>query len=169
MDLQKSYFSSINFIFVEKGIREHAAFCLKQQFKECLGIDLQLKPMPWNKLFNSVTKGDFQIGLLQWISWVDDPIYTLNTLRSQRDEMNFAKWENSQFQDLVKMGEQEINPFQRSSYLHKAEEILSQELPLIPLFSYSHHALIAKDLHIHQQTPCGAFQAARSYFKKREN
>jgi oligopeptide transport system substrate-binding protein len=113
-----------------------------------------------------MTKGDFQIGLVQWIAWVDDPIYTLNAFKSDGQELNLAKWENRQFQDLIKMSEQEINPFLRSSYLLKAEEILSEEQPIIPLFSNSQHALVAQDLHVIKQTPCGAFNIARTYFKK---
>jgi hypothetical protein len=39
-------------------------------------------------------------------------------------------------------------------------------MPIIPLFSHSQQALIAKDLQVVKQTPCGAFNVARSYFKK---
>lgn len=165
--MSKKDLNTLDLVFVEKGIREHGARCLQKQLGECLGIEQDLKPLSWRNLFDKMSKGDFQLGLMQWFSWVDDPIYTLNSFKSP--ELNFSQWENAEFQRLIHLSEQEINPYQRSSYLLKAEEILSHEMPIVPLFYHPHLSLVSKDLHITNPTQRAAYQLAKSYYKKKEN
>ena len=134
LNIQKEDIPPLSLIFHGKGIREYTALCLKKQFKECLGIECELQSLPWNSVFHKMTQGDFQMGLMQWTSWVDDPSYTLSPFKSAHQEINFAKWDHFEFQRLLDLSEHELNPLQRSSYLLKAEEILCQEMPIIPLF-----------------------------------
>lgn len=158
-----------NLIYLEKGIREYVAHNLRQQFKECLNLEINLKPLPWDVQFNNLTKGTFQLGLIQWVSWINDPIYTLNAYRSADDEINFSKWENAGFQHWLERAEHEINPYQYSSFLQKAEEILCKEMPTVPLFYSSSPAMIRNDLQVITPTLCGFFNVAKSYFNKKEN
>jgi len=159
-------FPPLTLIFNQKGIREHAANCLKRQFEECFGIVCQLQPLPWNMLFGKLTKGSFQMGLFHWTTWFDDPIYTLSLFKSAKEEMNLSKWEHAEFYRLIDLCEQEGNPFQRSSYFLKAEEILSREAPVVPLFFQPHQVLVQKDLQIYNPSPYGSSSIARSFFKK---
>ena len=127
---------------------------------------MDLKSLPWGSHFDKITKGDFQMGLMHWTSWVDDPIYTLSSFKFAKQEMNYAKWENLEFQQLLDLSESELNPFQRSTYLLKAEKILCQEMPIIPLFYQPVQALVKKNLHvIVNQTPCAPFNIAKSFYK----
>ncbi len=137
-------FPPITFLFAEKGIREHTAICLKKQFEETLGITCLLQPLPWNTVFSKMTKGNFQMGLVHWVPWFVDPIYTLAAFKSAKQELNIPKWEHPEFQRLIDLCEQEGNPFQRSAYLLKAEELLSLEAPIVPLFYQPYQALVQK-------------------------
>ena len=165
LGLHKEDFS-LTLIFHEKGIREHTALCLKQQFKDCFGIECQLKPLSWNAVFNQITQGNFQMGIMHWTSWIDDPIYTLDAFKFANDEVNFSKWENPSFQRLLDLNQQEINPYQRSALLLQAEEILSEEMPVIPLFYQPYQALAHKDLHVASRTARGGFNISRFFYKK---
>lgn len=166
LNLCKEDLPPLTLIFHEHGIREYTAACLKQQFKECLGLDVHLKPLPWNGVFNNLTQGNFQMGLMHWNSWINDPIYTLNTFKSAKQEINFAKWEHSHFQSLLDSSENELNLSKRLSYLEEAEEILSQEMPIIPLFYQPYQALIHKNLHVNCRAPSGPFNFAKSFYKE---
>lgn len=156
----------IRITFLEKGIREYTAISLKRQFEEVLGITCELQPLPcWGSVFNKMSSGDFQIGLVHWTSLVDDPIYTLNVFKDKDVEINFAKWEHPKFQQLLDLGQQEVNLFQRSFYLLQAEELLSQEMPVIPIFFQPCQALVKEDLNIIYRAPSGPFNAGRSFYK----
>src|SRR6185295_15641259 len=100
-------------IFHEKGMRECIAVSLKEQFKECFGVHCELKALPWNALFNSFTTGGFQIGLTNWTSLVDDPVYTLNAFKSGTSNINYSKWSHPQFEHYLNLSDREVNPYQR--------------------------------------------------------
>jgi oligopeptide transport system substrate-binding protein len=161
-------FPPITLMFHQKGIREYSAFCLKQQFKECLGIECHLKPLPWGEFFEKTSDGSFQLAFVHWNSWVADPSYILNIFKVSEEKINFSKWEHPAFQNLLDLSAREVNPFQRSSCLLQAEEILSQEMPIIPLFYQPAQALVRKELTTFYRSPCGPFNLARSFNKKKE-
>lgn len=166
LGLRKKDLPPIRLLFTERGIREYTALCLKEQFKECLGIECNLDPLPWGQVFNNVTAGNFQTGLVYWSSLVDDPIYTLNSFKSADQELNFSTWEDPDFQHLLDLSDAEINPFLRSSYLLKAEGILCKEMPIIPLFFQSVQALVNKNLHVSYRKPSGPFEFSKSFYTK---
>jgi oligopeptide transport system substrate-binding protein len=166
LGLEGNDLSSISVIFHHKGILEHIALCLKHQLKETLGIECELKPLAWAVLFDKITKGDFQIGIVQWSSEVDDPIYTLNAFRFGNAEINFPKWEHADYQKLLEESDQEIDPARRFLLFAKAEEILCQEMPVIPLFYLPLRALIKNHLNIPHTTPLKTFSFARGVNKK---
>lgn len=159
-------FPPLEITFLEKGIREYTAICLKEQFEECFGIKCNLKSFPiWKDVFNKMCSGDFQMGLVYFNSWVDDPSYTLNTFKSKNMPINVAKWEHPEFQRLLDLSEQEVSPFQRSLYLLQAEEILSREIPVLPLFYQPYQALVHEDLHVTCRAPSGPFNVGRAFFR----
>jgi oligopeptide transport system substrate-binding protein len=85
-------------------------------------------------LFSKLTEGNFQIGGIAWEAWVNDPIYTLNAFRGNRELINFPKWENELYEHIVDCAEKESDLEKRKSYFLEAEKILIEELPVVPLF-----------------------------------
>ncbi|MBP7074929.1 MAG: peptide ABC transporter substrate-binding protein [Rhabdochlamydiaceae bacterium] len=166
LGLTKEEMPPITLTFLEKGIRQHIASSLKKQIEECFGIQCQLEPLLWNAFFDKMTKGDSQLALVQWVSKIDDPIYVLNGFKTADLEINFSKWENVEFRCLLDECEMEVNPFQRSALLSKAEKILCREMPMIPLCYQSAQALVRKNLQVSYQTLCDPFKIAQSFYEK---
>lgn len=166
LNMSLSDLSPLTISYNEKGIREYAALCLSKQLMDSLGIECDLKPLSWKIYHNRIIGGDFQLGLMHWTSLIDDPIYTLNAFRTANQEINFAKWENPHFQHLLCLSDNEVNPFIRSSYLSEAEDILCQEMPIIPLFYQPIQCLVKKNVHMQYRAPSGPFNLARCYKQK---
>lgn len=166
LNLTVESFSPFTLVFLEKGIREYTALCLKKQFLECFGIELELKAHSWSPFWNKITNGNFQMGLVHMVSIINDPIFTLNNFKSAKQGINFSKWENPEYQRLLDISELEVNPFQRSSNLLKAEDILVNEMPIIPLFYQPQHSLIKKNLQVVYNNSSGSYNIARSFFKE---
>ena len=161
---------TIDLIFHKKAMQqEHTALILKRQLKEFLGIECCLYPSLWDSFFQRITAGKFQMGLMHWISRVDDPIYNLNAFRFANEGINFSKWEDVEFQRLLNQSEEAINPFQRSSCLLRAEEILSQEMPTIPLYHQPSQAIIRSEFYTKYKISRGYFNIARDFFKQKES
>lgn len=156
---------SISIIYLQKSVLEHIAQNLKQQIEKNLEIECILQPSPWNPLFQRLTEGKFQVGLMHWTSLVDDPVYTLNTFKFASEKINFAKWEHPDFRRLLDLSQEAVNPFQRSFYLQQATEILSHETPVLPLFGQPYQALTRKGLSINMKTFFASFNIAKSHFE----
>ncbi len=166
LNLKKEDLPPLSLTFHRSGLQSIIAPSLREQFKNNLNIECELEPLSWNQIFNKMTKGDFQIGLMLWTSYVDDPIYTFNAFKSSKQEINFAKWENSTFENLIDLSEQEMNPFQRSFYLIDAEEVLIEEMPVIPIFYQPYQALVAKNLSLIIQKSGDFLNISRNFYKK---
>ncbi len=114
-------------------LRTKVVEVIARQWKEVLGIRFEIICYPWSDFFDHMIEGSFQIGMLKWYTWINDPIYTLGTFKNADEKINFSRWENPKFKHLLNLSNRELNPKQRMQYLADAEEILTREVPVIPL------------------------------------
>lgn len=126
-------FPTITLIHTQAEVRDSIAYLVKTQIETALGIRCQIEGYSWEKLFDKMTKGEYQIGAMGWTAIVDDPLYTLNIFKNRHDKINFAKWENSTFCELLNAADQELDRTKRQQYLADAEALLIEELPVIPI------------------------------------
>lgn len=94
-----------------------------------------------------MVQGDYHFGSMAWKSWVNDPIYTLNAFKYRTNRVNFSKWENPEFQRLLNLAQQELDPIKRLSLLKMAEKILIVENPVVPIIYEVYHYMQKKHLH----------------------
>lgn len=128
--------------------REAIAKSIGIQWEKCLGIKYRIENYPWHEYFHRITSGRYQVGLMKWFSWFNDPIYTLDAFKYRDEGVNFSKWENSEFQKLLRLSEKNKDWDTRLSYLAKAEEILIKESPVIPICYEKNYCLKNSDLYI---------------------
>ena len=50
---------------------------------------------------------------------------------------NDANWSNKEYDSNIKLAKTSMDPKERMEALHKAEEILIDEMPIIPLYFYT--------------------------------
>ncbi len=159
---------SIQLTFPQKSILESVAHLIKQQLEQTLGIECHLQSFSWNSFFRKMSDGQFQVGLLNWMTPINDPIGTLNAFKFAKEGVNFSRWEGANFQNLLDLSEEEINPFQRSSYLSKAEDVLSEAMPVVPLFYQPDQAIVRENLQInYKQDRVSFLNISRSFYHKR--
>jgi len=155
----------ISLLCGEMGLQKYTATCLKLQLQECFGIEIDLKPMLWGDQFKQMVAGSFEMGLVNWSSYIKDPIYTLDFFKSSKHVLNFSRWEHPEFQNLIEHSEQEVDPKKRLAYLLKAEQILGFDMPVIPLYYLPSQALVRKDLQLDNQSFSLPFNVSLSYYK----
>ncbi len=150
----------------EKGIREYVAERFVRQLEECFGIRCVLLSYPRHIYFKKMISGDFNIGLILWNTLIEDPSYTLNVFTYKSNGINFTRWEDPAFQRAIELREQVVNPLQRSQALLKAEKILSEHAPIIPLFYHPSLSLVKSELQANYKAPGGRFNLAKSFYQK---
>lgn len=132
---------SINFAPSEKAKRVVQA--LQDQWRKVLGCYVSLRQQEWPVHFQNCVRGDFDLAQMVWVSWLDDPIYALQTFRKKETATNIGHWYNAEYEALLDASDIEKDEKKRLEYLKKAEGILMDEMPIIPLvFSpaiYLHH------------------------------
>jgi oligopeptide transport system substrate-binding protein len=160
MDICLLKFPIIPLIHSEGPIRNKVAAFVKQQWEDAFGIKCQIDSLEWSVLFSRMTEGDFLVGGMNWQPWVNDPIYTLNAFKNAKDPMNLAKWEDIYYQQILELAERETNLKTRKSYYLQAEEILLEEMPVIPIFNMLTRAIKKKNLKVHYTTSLMDFKWA---------
>ena len=79
--------------------------------------------------------GDFQVSRAGWIGDYEDPNTFLDTLRPNRGN-NKTGWENPEYDELVELANSNNNQDDRYDLLMKAERILIDDMPIVPLYTY---------------------------------
>ena len=160
MDICLLKFPVIPLIHLEGSIRNKVAVFVKQQWESAFGIKCQIDSLEWTVLFSRMTEGDFLVGGMGWQPWVNDPIYTLNAFKNEKDPINLAKWEDPHYQQILDLAERETNLKQENPHYLQAEEILLEKMPVIPVFNMVSWALKKKNLKVPHATSLMDFKWA---------
>ena len=106
---------------------------VQDQLRKVLGVKIKIDQADFPTHFTRMSKGDYEFGEMGWNSWLKDPIYMLNTFRNRSLATNMSRWEDSRYQELLDLSDSEVDPVKRNEYLSQAEELLMEEMPVIPL------------------------------------
>lgn len=106
---------------------------VQQYWEQMFGIKVILQNADWPVHFSSVQKGDYEIGLMGWVSFMGDPIYMLQTFKYKDDLVNMSNWQSEEYVKLLDASNYESNSQKRNKILIEAEKVLMEEMPIIPL------------------------------------
>ncbi|MCB1109485.1 MAG: peptide ABC transporter substrate-binding protein [Chlamydiia bacterium] len=119
----------------------------QQNWQEAFGIKVEIKQSDWPCHFSSIQKGDYQIGVMRWLSYLFDPIYMLKTFQYKHDLVNMSNWESETYQALIEKSSYQADPVERNATLVEAEKFLMEEMPVIPIcflnIQYTRHEDLA--------------------------
>lgn len=87
--------------------------------------------------------GDFDIARAGWIADYSDPQNFLFLLQSDNKGFNYARYNNPEFDGLMKQAENETDLVKRAGILAKAETLINRDVPYIGLLFYSNRNLIS--------------------------
>jgi oligopeptide transport system substrate-binding protein len=107
-------------------------------------------------------RGDFDTARAGWIGDYSDPQNFLFLLQSDNKGFNYARYENKEFDDLMKQAERETDLKKRAGILLKADEIIQRDQPYASVLFYSTKNLVSSKLKGFQSNLRGAY-ATRFY------
>ncbi len=118
------------------------AVALQQMWKKHLGIDVTMVNQEWKVYLDSRRTGDYTIARASWIGDYVDPDTFLGMYIKDGGN-NRTGWSNPEYDDLIlrripAMKTQE----ERFAGFHRAETILMEEMPVLPIYTYSTKHLI---------------------------
>ncbi|MDJ0651506.1 MAG: ABC transporter substrate-binding protein [Simkaniaceae bacterium] len=138
---------------------------IQQQLHTNLGVHVEIDQTDAAVLISRMCKGDYEFGAMTWCSMIKDPIYTLDAFRYRDSTMNICFWEHPTYQDFPEKVDNEIDLEKRREYMHHAEALLMEEMPVIPLCFDKAHFLCNKRLKGAYISFIGQFELRYAYFE----
>ena len=119
------------------------AQAIQEMWKKHLGLNVVLTNVDWKVYLSRETQGDFDISRAGWIGDYPDPFTFLDMMVTERGN-NKTGWSNTAFDELLKKAASKISTEQRYELYEEAEKILIDELPVIPLYTYTRTYLLSE-------------------------
>ncbi|WP_315080882.1 peptide ABC transporter substrate-binding protein [uncultured Clostridium sp.] len=111
----------------------NVAQAVQDMWKNNLGINVQLQSQEWKVFQTTRTSGQYEIGRHGWTGDYVDPMTFLEMWESNSG-MNVAKYKSEEYDKLINAAKSEQNSEKRFELLHKAEDILMEDMPILPLY-----------------------------------
>ncbi len=108
----------------------------KFSWEKVFNISVSLRKSDWPTFYNQIRSGDYDIGGYSAFATYNDPTYFMS--RFENEKVNFASWENLDFQKYMNLAKDSISNKRRNHYLRLAESILMEEMPVIPIYNHTH-------------------------------
>lgn len=131
------------------------AQAVQQQWQTALSIRVELEAVEPKVYFQRVSQKDFQIAAGSWTADFEDPINFLEVFKFKEASTNNTQWENSKYIDLLNQSALCRNSEERKELLREAEQILMDQMPIIPIFHFALNYLQADGLEEVALSPLG--------------
>ena len=134
-------FPTFELLFNTSESHRTVAVAIQQMWKQELGIDIDLYNQEWKVYLATRKARDFDIVRASWIGDYVDPNTFLSLITSDNGN-NHTNWGSAQYDQLIRQAATEQNPKARLDLFQKAEKILIEDMPVIPIYFYVRSMLI---------------------------
>lgn len=119
----------------DTGYHKVVAEYLQQAWAE-IGIDLKVETVEWASFTPMRRNGDYEISRNGWVGDYTDPSNMIELLYSTNGN-NDGKYNNPEFDAAIDESRSTVDPEARSAALHKAEDIMMEDMACLPIAYYN--------------------------------
>ena len=134
-------------------------------YKNNLGIDILIKSEEYNATYQAMIQKDYDLARTGWTSDFSDPMAMLNFF-SKSSAVNHTGFESEEFNNLLEFAAKTQNEKDRMAALHKAEDILFDYMPVIPIIYRMDPFMISPKLKGAIFNPLGRYRFNYAYIEK---
>ena len=109
------------------------AVAIQAMLKEHLNIETNLRVVQVSVWFDEAQAGNFDLAISAIVSTLMDPSDIFSAWYGKDGPQNYSRWTNPAFHDIASQVERELDENRRKALVRKAEDILEQDPPLIPV------------------------------------
>lgn len=120
---------------------QRIAIAASSMWKKNLGVVATLQNQEWKTMLDTMHTGNFDVVRYAWIADYDDASTFLNNFRTGNSE-NTAKYSNPAYDEALANAAKAPDSAQRGHYYQQAEDILSEDVPAIPVYHYVRSQLV---------------------------
>jgi oligopeptide transport system substrate-binding protein len=128
-------FPSTRILLNDSPANRKVAEVVRAIWSKELGVEVEIEALPWVAFAKRREEGDFDVARSGWVADYADPIAFLGAFRPKAID-NHAGWVDAKYVSLLDAADRELDPTARLTNLRRAETLLLDALPIIPLFRY---------------------------------
>jgi oligopeptide transport system substrate-binding protein len=137
---------------------------IQRQWEEGLGLRVELEAVEPKTYFQRISQKDFQLAAGSWTADFNDPINFLEVFKYRDASTNNTCWENAKYIDLLNQSALCRDSEERKGLLREAEQILMEQMPIIPVFHFALNYLQREDLEEVALSPLGQIDFRWAHF-----
>lgn len=157
-------FPSIVLTFNPESGHGTIAQAVQDMWKNNLGIDVQLQSQEWKVFQTTRNNKDYEIARHGWVGDYVDPMTFLEMWLSTSGQNN-AGYNNPEYDALVKAAKSETDVEKRLELMHQAEDIIMEDMPIIPVYYYTQPKGIKSYVKDVRVSPLGFIYFDRAYIE----
>lgn len=106
---------------------------IQAMLKEAVNIETNLRTVQVSVWFEEAKEAKFDLTISAIVSTIIDPSDYFNAWYGKEGPQNYSKWHNKDFQELLPQIDRELDDAKRKALIRKAEDIMEQDPPLLPV------------------------------------
>ena len=126
---------TLEYMYNSEGAHKDVAQVIQQDWAK-IGVKVELANQEWKVFLNTRQEGQYQIARHGWSGDYVDPMTFLD-LWVTGGGNNDAGYSNAKYDELVAKAKAESDQTKRWEYMHEAEAVLMEDMPVIPLYYYT--------------------------------
>ena len=126
---------TIELMYNSEGAHKDICQIIQQNWEE-IGVNVELTNQEWAVFLNTRQQGDYQIARHGWIGDYIDPMTFLD-LWATGGGNNDCGFSNARYDELIAAAKVETDSAKRLEMLREAEDILMDEMPILPIYYYT--------------------------------
>jgi oligopeptide transport system substrate-binding protein len=127
-------FPVLSILYNTEGTHADIAQIIRRQWLDNLGITTNLEGVEVKVFGQRLHSQDYDIARSNWYGDYDDPSTFTDKYLSTSDD-NDSKWANKTYDDYCAAAKKEPDALKRMVLLSKAEQVLLDDAPIVPLFT----------------------------------
>jgi oligopeptide transport system substrate-binding protein len=132
---------AIDLLYNSSENHRAVAEALQEMWRRDLGVEVRLTNQELKVVHAARRAGDFQLLRSDWVGDYLDPATFLDIFRSDSGN-NYTGWTNPEYDAALFAAARTADPAARFALFQKAEALLLDAVPLIPLYHYTHVFLL---------------------------
>ena len=126
---------TIELMYNSEGSHKDICQIIQQNLAE-VGITVELTNQEWAVFLNTRQNGEYEFARHGWIGDYSDPMTFLDMWVTGGGN-NDCGFSNAEYDNLINDAKVEIDLTKRTEMLRKAEDMLMDEMPIVPIYYYT--------------------------------
>ncbi len=131
----------IELVFNTSESHRSVAEVVQETWRRELGLNVTLVNQEFRSILAARRVGQFQLLRSSWVGDYADPMTFLD-LWTSRSGNNYTGWSSSAYDQLIFQASHATEPEARRAFFQRAEALLLEESPVIPIYHYTHVFLL---------------------------